>query len=254
MMELKITQLSQNSGQITGLPANPRQWKKADVERLAKSIEETPELLDARPLIVMPHDGKYIVLGGNLRLAALKHLGRKAAPVYVLPDDTPIDKQKEIVIKDNGSFGEWDFDMLANEWDDLPLANWGVPAWNPEEEMGDDEDKEYSRKIEAPIYEPREGVATLDGCLDKKRYEAMLEEIDKAEIRESEKDFLRLAASRHIVFNYDKIADYYANATPEVQKLMERSALVIVDFGKAIEEGFIKMSEQLRQEYIKENL
>lgn len=132
MMELKITQLSQNSGQIAGLPANPRQWKKADVERLAKSIEETPELLDARPLIVMPHDGKYIVLGGNLRLAALKHLGRKEAPVYVLPDDTPIDKQKEIVIKDNGSFGEWDYDVLANEWDDLPLADWGVPSWETE--------------------------------------------------------------------------------------------------------------------------
>jgi len=142
MMELKITQLSQNSGQIAGLPANPRQWKKADVERLAKSIEETPELLDARPLIVMPHDGKYIVLGGNLRLAALKHLGRKEAPVYVLPDDTSIDKQKEIVIKDNGSFGEWDYDVLANEWDDLPLADWGVPSWETEtqEEPGVSED------------------------------------------------------------------------------------------------------------------
>lgn len=126
---IRIKDIEQNTGQIAGLPANPRQWKKADVESLAKSIEETPELLDARPLIVMPHDGKYIVLGGNLRLAALKHLGRKEAPVYVLPDDTPIDKQKEIVIKDNGSFGSWDTDVLANEWDDCPLADWGVPEW-----------------------------------------------------------------------------------------------------------------------------
>lgn len=133
-MELKITQLAQNKGQIAGLPANPRQWKKADVERLAKSIEETPELLEARPIIVMPHEGKYIVLGGNLRLAALKHLGRKDVPVYVLPEDTPTDKQKEIVIKDNGSFGEWDYDVLANEWDDLPLADWGVPSWETETE------------------------------------------------------------------------------------------------------------------------
>lgn len=131
-MELKITQLAQNKGQIAGLPANPRQWKKADVERLARSIEETPELLEARPLIVIQQDDKYIVLGGNLRLAALKHLGRKEAPVYVLPDDTPIEKQKEIVIKDNGSFGEWDYDVLANEWDDLPLADWGVPSWETE--------------------------------------------------------------------------------------------------------------------------
>lgn len=133
-MELKITQLAQNKGQIAGLPANPRQWKKADVERLARSIEETPELLEARPLIVIQQDDKYIVLGGNLRLAALKHLGRKEAPVYVLPDDTPIEKQKEIVIKDNGAFGAWDFDMLANEWDDLPLTDWGVPSWETETE------------------------------------------------------------------------------------------------------------------------
>ena len=130
--KIDIKKIAQNTGQITGLPANPRQWKKADVERLAKSIEETPELLEARPIIVMPHDGKYIVLGGNLRLAALKHLGWKDVPVYVLPEDTPIDKQKEIVIKDNGSFGEWDYDELANKWDDLPLADWGVPSWETE--------------------------------------------------------------------------------------------------------------------------
>lgn len=133
-MELKISQLAQNKGQIAGLPANPRQWQKADVERLAQSIEETPELLDARPLIVIQQDDKYIVLGGNLRLAALKHLGRKTAPVYILPEDTPTDKQKEIVIKDNGSFGEWDYDVLANEWDDLPLTDWGVPSWETETE------------------------------------------------------------------------------------------------------------------------
>ena len=134
--QIKINQIDQNKGQIAGLPANPRQWTRDDVERLAKSIEETPELLEARPLIAMPHDDKYIVLGGNLRLAALKRLGRKEAPVYVLPEDTPIDKQKEIVVKDNGAFGAWDFDMLANEWDDLPLLDWGVPAW--ENEMMDE--------------------------------------------------------------------------------------------------------------------
>lgn len=131
--QIKIKDLEQNLGQIAGLPSNPRQWKQADVERLAKSIEETPELLDARPLIAVPHENKYIVLGGNLRLAALKKLGWEEAPVYILPEDTPAEKQKEIVIKDNGSFGQWDMDALANEWDDLPLTDWGVPAWEPEE-------------------------------------------------------------------------------------------------------------------------
>ena len=130
---ININQIDQNKGQIAGLPANPRQWTRDDVERLARSIEETPELLDARPLITIPHGGKYIVLGGNLRLAALKKLGRKEAPVYVLPEDTPPDKLREIVVKDNGAFGSWDFDMLANEWDDLPLLDWGVPSWDAED-------------------------------------------------------------------------------------------------------------------------
>ena len=123
---INIKEIDQNKGQIAGLPANPRQWTRDDVERLAKSIEETPELLEARPLIAMPHDGKYIVLGGNLRLAALKRLGRKEAPVYVLPEDTPIDKQKEIVVKDNGSFGEWDYDVLADPKKAKELAESGA--------------------------------------------------------------------------------------------------------------------------------
>lgn len=149
VQEIKIGKIVQNKGQIVGLPSNPRQWTKADVERLAASIEETPELLDARPLIALQQDDCFVVLGGNLRLAALKHLGRKTAPVYVIPEDTPIEKQKEIVIKDNGAFGAWDFDMLGNEWDDLPLTDWGVPTWEndqPDDEIPDNLDAEGKEK------------------------------------------------------------------------------------------------------------
>lgn len=148
VQEININKIVQNKGQIVGLPSNPRQWTKADVERLAASIEETPELLEARPLIALQQDDRFVVLGGNLRLAALKHLGRKTAPVYVIPEDTPIEKQKEIVIKDNGAFGAWDFDMLANEWDDLPLTDWGVPAWETEKEKPEKEPTDLSDKID----------------------------------------------------------------------------------------------------------
>lgn len=126
--KIKISKIVQNNGQIEGVPKNPRQWSKEDVDRLARSIEETPELLEARGCIVYPHDGKYIVLGGNMRLAACKQLGKKEVDCVVLDADTSSEKLKEIVIKDNGSFGAWDFDMLANEWDDLPLSDWGVPV------------------------------------------------------------------------------------------------------------------------------
>lgn len=125
---IKLSKLVQNNGQIDGVPKNPRQWTKDDVERLKKSIEETPELLEARGCIVYPHGEKYIVLGGNMRLTACKQLGHKEVDCVVLDPETSPEKLREIVIKDNGSFGAWDFDMLANEWDDLPLADWGVPV------------------------------------------------------------------------------------------------------------------------------
>lgn len=123
---IKVKDLEMNTGQIEGLPSNPRQWTKDEMDRLKKSISETPELLEARGAIVYPYDGKYIVLGGNMRLSAVKSLGWKEMPCVVLPDDMSVEKLKEIVVKDNGSFGEWDMDALANEWDDLPLSDWGV--------------------------------------------------------------------------------------------------------------------------------
>ena len=99
--------LEENKGQIKGLPANPRQWTRMDLDSLKKSIEETPELLEARGCIAVPHEGRFVVLGGNMRLSACRELGMKEIPCYVFPESTPTAKLKEIVIKDNGSFGAW---------------------------------------------------------------------------------------------------------------------------------------------------
>lgn len=249
---IKLADLVPNTGQVPGLPSNPRQWTKSDIDRIAASLKETPELFEARPIIAVPHDGKFVILGGNLRYEGARKNKDKDAPVCVIPEDTPVEKMKEIVIKDNGSFGAWDYDALANEWDDLALADWGVPAWNTEGDLDDldDSDKEYSRKIEAPIYEPqRKGVALAE-LTDTGKYDSLVAEIEKADIPKPVKAFLKMAATRHIVFDYEKIADYYADAPAEIQNLMEQSALVIIDFGKAIEGGFIKMSEELRREYM----
>ena len=129
IIKIRLTDLEQNKGQVAGLPSNPRQWGRGELDNLVKSIRETPELLEARGLIVWPYGGKYIILGGNMRFSALREMNAVDAPCYVLPEETPMEKLREIVIKDNGAFGSWDYDMLANEWDDLPLSDWGVPAW-----------------------------------------------------------------------------------------------------------------------------
>lgn len=128
--KLKLSELAPNTGQIPGLPINPRQWTKGDVDAIAASLKETPELFEARPLLVIPHDGQYVILGGNLRFEGARQNKMKEAPAIIFPENTPVEKLKEIVIKDNGAFGAWDFDALANEWDDLPLGEWGVPAWD----------------------------------------------------------------------------------------------------------------------------
>lgn len=134
---INIQNIVPNEGQIPGLPTNPRQWKKKEMEQLKKSLQETPELFDARGILVVPKDGKFVVLGGNMRLAASKSLGLDEVPCIIFPEDTPVEKLKEIVIKDNGAFGEWDYDLLANEWDDLPLTDWGVPAWETSDDQRD---------------------------------------------------------------------------------------------------------------------
>lgn len=131
--KVKLALLEQNTGQIPGLPTNPRTWTQSDIDRLAKSLQETPELFEARPIIAVAFQGKYVILGGNLRYDACLKNGDVEVPCFVFPEGTPIEKLKEVVLKDNGSFGAWDFDALANEWDDLPLTDWGVPAWEGEQ-------------------------------------------------------------------------------------------------------------------------
>lgn len=127
--KLQLAEIQPNRGQIEGLPKNPRKWDKKELERLKRSIEETPELMEARGLIVIKNAGKYVVLSGNMRYAAVKALGWKDATAHILPEDTPLKVQREIVMKDNQTFGDWDYDELANGWGDMPLPDWGVKAW-----------------------------------------------------------------------------------------------------------------------------
>ena len=101
IIKIRLTDLEQNKGQVAGLPSNPRQWGRGELDNLVKSIQETPELLEARGLIVWPYGGKYIILGGNMRFSALREMNAVDAPCYVLPEDTPMEKLREIVIKNN---------------------------------------------------------------------------------------------------------------------------------------------------------
>lgn len=123
---IPLSKISPNKGQIPGVPKNPRGIHDDKFRLLKKSLEEDPEMLGVREIILFPYEGKLIIIGGNMRFRALKELGYTESAVKILPPTTPPEKLCAIVIKDNAAFGEWDNDLLANEWNATDLNNWGV--------------------------------------------------------------------------------------------------------------------------------
>lgn len=114
------------------------------------------------------------------------------------------------------------------------------------------QDNKYTNKIQAPIYEPKNKKPHILELVDKSKTHRLIKEIEASSLSYDEKTFLIDAARRHNVFNYEKIADYYAHSSKEMQQLMERSALVIIDFEKAIEYGYVKLCDEIKKQYLEE--
>ena len=124
--EIEIRDLRPNSGEVEGLPRNPRKISKKNLEKLKKSVQDAPEMLRLRELIVVPHGEGYVVIAGNQRLEAAKAVGMESLPCKVLPADTDPAKLREYAIKDNLPFGEDDWEVIASDWDTAELEEWGM--------------------------------------------------------------------------------------------------------------------------------
>lgn len=212
------------------------------VEKIANSISEfgflTPCLIDRDKNIIAGHG----------RVMAAKKLGLEKVPCVYIEGLTD-EQRRAYILADNrlGELGEWDFGKVQEELEALDEAGFDIDLTGFElegVEVEDEDEERYTTAINIPQYEPTLG-ADLEQCVDTKRYDELLEEIEASGVSEDEKQFLRLAAARHIVFSYKHIADYYAGAEPEMQYLMERSALVIIDVGDAIKYGYAKLSSYL---------
>ncbi|MDR1913550.1 MAG: ParB N-terminal domain-containing protein [Clostridiales bacterium] len=129
IQNIKLKDLAPNDGQIEGLPKNPRFIKDSKFEKLKKSLQDDPEMLNLRELLVFQHGKKYVIIGGNMRYRAALELGIKELPCKIIPPETPVEKLKSYTIKDNSGYGEWSWDDLANEWDSGDLDDWGVDVW-----------------------------------------------------------------------------------------------------------------------------
>lgn len=159
---IDITKLEYNEGQIEGLSKNPRYLKESEHDKLKKSLTDSPEFLEYKPLMVYAMDnGNYVTICGNMRLRVANellidgHSEFDTIPCVVLKADTPIEKIKEYAIKDNVQAGNWDWDELANgDWEVEVLQDWGVDcSFLTESEDADNlekkekEEKDYSEEI-----------------------------------------------------------------------------------------------------------
>jgi hypothetical protein len=253
---------------------NANKGKKAGNDKLSASVEK----LGLGRGIVVDKDN-FIIAGNHVQAEALKQGYTKAVIVETTGDtlvitkrtDVEIDSQigRSLAIADNVTALEsidFDFDVLdeLNAEFDLDvdfMPNMDLSMYSDENEYrgeGDntkgtptnnENENPYSTKIEAPIYEAKNEKPQIQALYKNERFNQLIEEVESSTLSKEEKEFLKLAAVRHIVFNYELIADFYAHSSKECQELMENSALVIIDFNKAIELGYVRLSEQIANQY-----
>ena len=163
MKKISVSKLKAN-------PNNPRTISKDKFEKLLNSIKQFPKMLELRPIVV---DENFMVLGGNMRLRALVELGIEEVP-YIQEKKLTAEQKEQFIIKDNVGFGKWDYDILANEWDENILNDWGLDLWKPEE------DADYSlldeEDIDADVEEMASNVRkAIQVDFDLKDYEQAYE-------------------------------------------------------------------------------
>jgi hypothetical protein len=182
---------------------------------------------------------------GTIAYGFINHDGERFA--YREVEFNKLQFEKACIVANNDG-GDNDEDILST-WNLDNLEEWGIDTSGFASEDGTEDENNYTQKIESPHYEPQDEKPNLSELYSDAKTNELIEEIDSSPLDKKEKDFLKLAAFRHTVFNYQKIADFYANSSTEAQSLMESSALVIIDFDKAIEKGYVKLSDQVADSF-----
>lgn len=201
------------------------------------------------------------LIDGHLRIKAAQRLGIKEVPV-VLCDDLSEEQIRALRLSVNrmAELAYWDTDKLNAELE--ALAEMGI---QPDaigfdkaylQSLLDPENIEtespYTRKLVTPQYEPEATKPGVNELFDCQKTNALVKKIKQSNVSDEEKAFLLHAAQRHTVFDFGKVADYYAASDKEMQELMEDSALVIVDFNDAVKKGFVILSENIRLNYLQD--
>ena len=210
-----------------------------------KAVAESIREYGFKQPIVIDKDG--VIVAGHTRLKAALMLGLETVPC-VVADDLTDEQVRAFRLVDNktAELSAWDDELLAEELKALENLDLSIYGFENIKIIDRTTENPYTNKIEIPKYEPKEESAPeLHKLYDTGRTDDLIREIDNSQIPDDIKDFLRLAAYRHTVFNYSRIAEFYCHADKDVQELMEKSALVIIDYDKAIEYGYTTLKTEL---------
>lgn len=237
---------------LTPYENNPR-INDGAVESVKKSIVEFGFKV---PLVI---DKNLVVVAGHTRLKALKKLYPATFKVpCVIADDLTEEQIKAYRLADNkvSESSIWDDELLNEELakvGDIDMSQFGFEDIVPFEENYPEELNKYTEKVDIPGYEAKEeNPPDITELFDTSKRDTLISDIENADIPNDVKEFLKLASCRHTVFNYKRIAEYYCHAPKEVQRLMEDSALVIIDLNDAIKNGYARLANTLKDLEIQE--
>lgn len=240
---------------LTFDPNNARKHDNKNIEAIAGSLKQFGQ----RKPIVITEDN--IIVAGNGTVTAAKQLGWTDIKVVRVPKDWDANQIKAFALADNrtAELAEWDKDILAKQIIELQTDDWdtsllgfGVDDDYLTENNKDiheigDENNKYTAKINLPQYEITGEKPELNELYDQTHAKMLAEQINSSEIPNNVKQFLLKAAERHTVFDYHKIAEFYAHAPKNIQELMEASALVIIDLDDAIKYGYAKFMNTIEE-------
>jgi ParB-like chromosome segregation protein Spo0J len=230
-----------NINELKPYEKNARSHDKKQIELLKKNIQEFGY---TAPIVI---DKDFNIIAGHGRLEALKELKTKEVPCVFI--DYLNEKQvKALRLADNKlqEMSEWNMDLVIPELKELDDDLLELTGFDKKTVIDYEKELfEYTKKIIAPIYEIKGEKPKIKDLYSKENTERLLNKIEKMDISKEEKDFLLNSAYRMTIFNYQNIAEYYAHSNKDVQHIMEELALVIIDFKKAIEYGFVKVSEEI---------
>lgn len=221
---------------------NAKKHDQTQIDNVAKSIEKYGFV---QPLVI---DKNNVVIIGHCRLEASKKLKLKEVPC-VLADTLTDEQVKELRLLDNKlNESEWDLDLISEELADIDLSDfeldWDVSSFG-ENLPNTDSENPYTMKVDIPQYQITGECPELSELTNEDKQKELLKDIKASNLAKEQKEFLIKASQRHVVFDYGKIAEYYAHQDKEMQGLMEKSALVIIDFNDAIKNGFVEVRKTI---------